>query len=88
MIEGEAEGAREPEQHGELDGHDREHQAGDELRLRENQGEIDRSADGDEEQPPQQAFERLDVALQLVAVLVVGENDPSQEGPSAGLRPT
>ena len=39
-----------------------------------------RHADGDEEQAEQQALERLDVGLELVAVLGVGEQHAGEEG--------
>ena len=47
--------------------------------LRE-QGKPRRHADRNEEEPEQQPFERLDVGLQFVAVLAVGQQHASEEG--------
>ena len=53
---------------------------GDDQRLLEQQAEVGRHADRDEEQAEQQALERLDVGLELVAVLAVGEQHAGEEG--------
>ena len=55
--------------------------------LAADQLEVDGRSDRDEEQPEQQALERLDVALELVAVLGVGEHDAGDEGPEGGAQP-
>ena len=48
-------------------------------RARADQAEVDLRADRDEEQAEQQALERLDVGLELVAVLAVGEHHAGEE---------
>ena len=66
---------------------DADHQPRDQERLRQDQGEVDRRADGEEEEAEQQPLERLDVALQFVAVLAVGEHHAGQEGAQRRAQP-
>ena len=51
----------------------------DHERLRGEQAQVRRHADRDEEQAEQQALERLDVGLELVAILAVGEQHAGDE---------
>ena len=48
------------------------------------ESEIDGRTDRDEEQAKQKPLERLDVALQLVAILAAGQDDTGDEGPEGG----
>ena len=68
----------------ELDREDADHQPGDRARPGRQQAEVDRGADRDEEEAQQEPLERLDVALQLVAVLAVGQDDAGEEGAQRG----
>lgn len=47
------------------------------------QPEIRRQADGDEEQPKQQPFERLDAGLDLMPVSESANSTPARNAPSA-----
>ena len=52
----------------------------DDMRNLAEETQVDRHSHGDEEQPQQQALERVDVELQLVAVFAFGEHHPGEEG--------
>ena len=49
--------------------------------------EVDRHADGDEEQPEQEPLERRDVGLDLMAVFRIGEKRAGDEGPERRRQP-
>ena len=49
----------------------------------EQRAEIDRHADADKEQPQQQPLERLNIALQRVAVFRARQQHPGEERPIA-----
>ena len=55
--------------------------------LAADQPEVDLRADRDEEQAEQQPLERLDVGLELVAVLAVGEHHAGEERAERGRQP-
>jgi hypothetical protein len=62
-----------------LERQQREHDAGDQQWAAREQAEVDRHTDCDEEQPEQEALERLEVGLERVAVLRAGEQHTRQE---------
>ncbi len=62
-------------------------EAEDEHGLRGHERKVDRGADRDEKQPEQQTFERIDIALELVAVLARREHDAGQERAQRGREP-
>jgi hypothetical protein len=66
-------------EHPELHGGEPEHEAEDDERAVDDHVQIGRHADGHEEQPQQQAFERLDVRLELVAVLRIGQENAREK---------
>ena len=76
-----SEGAPKAVEHDELDGEQREHQRQDLNRLGAQQSEIDGHADRHEEQPHEQTLERLDVGLDLVPILGVGQQHAGDECP-------
>ena len=80
LIESHAEGAPQHQQDDELDRHQRRNQSENQARRARDQIEVDRGAHGDEEDGEQQSLERVDLALQLVAVLAVGQHDAGEEG--------
>ena len=49
--------------------------------------QVERHADGDEEQAEQQPLERLDVRLQFMPVLAVGEQHAGEEGAQGRRQP-
>ena len=57
------------------------------LGLLDDQAQVERHADGGEEQAEQQALERGDVGLDLVAVVGVGEQHAGDEGAERGREP-
>ena len=57
-----------------------EHQAGDHPALAQQELQVDAHADGDEEQPQQQAAKRLDHRAHLMAVMGLGEQHAGEEG--------
>ena len=67
------------QQHGLDDAAAPTQQHADELRLAHDHLDVERHADADEEQPEQQALERLDLRLDLVAVFRVGEQHAGEE---------
>jgi hypothetical protein len=83
----ELEQPREAIEHGQLRRHRDQHDRDDHHRLAADQPEVDLRTDRDEEQPEQQALERLDVGLELVAILAIGEHDAGEERAERGRQP-
>ena len=67
-------------EHGELDENERRSEADEQQSLLLDEAEIHRHPDGDEEKAEQQALERLQLGLDLMAELRVGEQDAREEG--------
>jgi hypothetical protein len=87
LVRPEAERAAEREEEAQLHGHDTEDEPGDQERRVAHVPEVDGRADGEEEEPEEEPAERLDVALQLVAVLARGEHHAGEERPERGGEP-
>ena len=62
-----------------LEQHDAERQAEHQVRRAQKQADVHRHAHGDEKQAEQQPLERLDVELELVPVLAIGEHHAGEE---------
>ena len=75
-----AEEPREQEQHDELHHDEAEDEAEHQQRLAQQQREVDARTDRDEEHREQQALERLEIHLELVAVFALGQHDAGEEG--------
>ncbi len=69
-----------PEQHQPFEGHDTQGQSENDGEIAEQDAEIDAGPHGDEEQAEQQALEGLDVGLELVSELAVGQYHAGQKG--------
>ncbi len=87
LVEGETGRLPREEEDEGLDHHDGQDDGDDRQWPVHEQAEIDRRPDGDEEEAQEDSFEGFDVALQLVAVLAVGQDDAGQEGPQGGAKP-
>ncbi len=74
-------------EHADLDAEDQHHQRGDAQGLGHHHRKGDPHADRDEEQAEQQAFERLQIAVEFVAIFAVGQEHAGEEGTEAGLMP-
>ena len=66
-------------EHQGLGRHQAKRQSNQQKRLLYDQAQIDRHADGDEEQAQQQALERLDVGFQFVAVFRIGQQHAGEK---------
>ncbi len=71
-------------EHDRLDGDETGDEGENEARLLQDQPQVDRHADGGEEEPEQQPFEGLDVGLELVAVGGFGQQRAGDEGAERG----
>ena len=72
---------RDAEHQRRLDQHEPGREAEDQQRLLEQQSELGAHADADEKEPEQQSLEGLDVRLELVAELRVGQQHTRKESP-------
>ncbi len=79
MVDAHPKDFRQQQQNNQLEEHQANHQRGDLARVASYQSEVDRSTDGDEEQPQEQSLERLEIALKLVPIFAVGQHYPGQE---------
>ncbi len=82
-----AETPRQQGQHRQLHAHDAQGEGHDGARGIGHQPEVQRGSHGDEEDPEEQTLEGLDVGLQFVAVLAVGQHYACEEGPERGAQP-